>query len=124
MSGIEEFLRANGPDITGTAGDKNVHGSSIEKNAEVKKKIHLRAANQRPRLLEPAFFIRDISVDEVLIALGEIYDTFNYSKDPHHRRPDATRQKADQQHDDPLLGVTQNKFMYSKATQQKGQHAS
>jgi hypothetical protein len=30
MSGIEEFLRANGPDITGTAGDKNVHGSSIK----------------------------------------------------------------------------------------------
>jgi hypothetical protein len=30
MSGIEEFLRANGPDITGTAGDKNVHGEQYK----------------------------------------------------------------------------------------------
>ena len=30
MSGVEEFFRANGSDITGAAGDKNIHADSVE----------------------------------------------------------------------------------------------
>jgi hypothetical protein len=30
MAGIEKFFRADGSDITGTAGDKDVHGDSVE----------------------------------------------------------------------------------------------
>ena len=30
MAGVEEFFHADGTDITGTAGDKDVHGDSVE----------------------------------------------------------------------------------------------
>jgi hypothetical protein len=34
MSGIEQFFRANGSNITGTAGDKDVHAGSVKKNGD------------------------------------------------------------------------------------------
>jgi hypothetical protein len=119
MPGVEQFFSANGADITGAAGDKNVHADSVTNfraSERSKRKSGLAPGdattvrNPAAVFLEPALFPGDVGGDKILVALGEVNDAFNETDDA----TDATGKDADDDLDDAFLCVAEYEFMNSQ----------
>src|SRR5690606_20176835 len=66
--------------------------------------------------LEPAFFAGDVGGHEVLVGLGQVDDAFDQADDAGDEGAETEGEHADEQHDDALLGVTENELMDAKAS--------
>jgi hypothetical protein len=128
MSGVEQFFRADGTNITGTAGDKNIHAPSVKKirggeSSKEKKPPRARRRDDGLKtnggILEPAFFAGDVGGDKILVALRQVDDAFDETDDS----TNATSQDADNQLNDAFLGVAKVEFMDAKAAQQNAEDA-
>jgi hypothetical protein len=126
MAGVEQFFRANGTDITGTAGDKDVHADIVENNyagesSKTKKPPRARRRDDgliaNGGFLEPTFLAGDVGGDKSLVALGQINDAFD--------QPDnaADAKESQNQLDDALLGVAKVELMDAQAAQQNAKDA-
>jgi hypothetical protein len=64
--------------------------------------------------LKPAAFVRDVSIDEILIALCEVDDAFNEADDA----ANAASAYTDYDLNDSFLGVAEDEFMDTKSADQ------
>jgi hypothetical protein len=125
MPGVEQFFRANRADVARTAGDKDVHAGSVEKNcARQKFKMKSRRAlegatadRNQPAILEPAFFAGDVGIDEIFVAFRQINNPFNQPDDA----ADAAGNNRNHYLNDALLGIAKVEFVDAKAAQQNAE---
>src|ERR1035438_6170977 len=74
--------------------------------------------------LEPGFPVRDVGVDEILVALGQIDDALDEANNPNNTRRQAAGQDADQQHDDAFGGVAEDELVDSQITEQDSEDST
>jgi hypothetical protein len=120
MTGVQEFFRTDGADVARAAGNENIHAHSLKIICAVESSktaghwINNHRSKQPWDFLEPAFFVLDVNVDEILVAFGEINDSLNETDES----AEAAGANADDDLNDSFLGVTEDEFMNSQAADQ------
>jgi hypothetical protein len=85
--------------------------------------VHKLLENKRENL-EPAPLVRDVGVDEILIALRQVDDALDEADDRNDAGRQATSQDANQQYDEALGNVTEDELVNSQRAEQDAEDST